>query len=466
MSNSGAPPPKPRVALHPTQRTLTLQVAPTVDGGHNTIRSAIMPFACFRADDVRFGFDSSIIMPEIVDELTDLADLIKTHTKAGERPPISLFGHADATGSDEYNKALSGRRVKALYGLLVRDIEIWESLFTRPVGGDSWKAAGAVDIMLTQLRFENSDREKRRFQSENGLTVDGVIGPDSRRVLYKKYMDAICPIVLERTDFLGRGADGGGKADFQGCAEFNPLIVMSTEEAATLAKPANQARRDLENAKNRRVLAFLFRPGTRVDLGRWPCPRADEPKDGCIKRFWSDGEKRRTPADAHREFKDTQDTFACRFYHRLSERSPCEGVLQRVAFRYGIPVGDGRWTDDAVFALVQENGVDALVVPVKEGTIVDEYRFFTFNQAKPGIRYRGEMRDDDNADRLFDLVELFRVQDPGDDLGQLPPPPPDPDAPSPADGTGGGGGGPASPLESAVADNALETPVDRRTALA
>jgi hypothetical protein len=65
----------------------------------------------------------------------------------------------------------------------------------------------------------------------------------------------------------------------------------------------------------------------KVSGGFWPCPRATEGTAGCRKRFWSDGERRRSPSDARREFADTQDTFACRFYHRMTTGSPCEKSL-------------------------------------------------------------------------------------------------------------------------------------------
>ncbi len=83
------------------------------------------------------------------------------------------------------------------------------------------------------------------------------------------------------------------------------------------------------NAPNRRVMVLLFRPGSRVIPNKWPCPRADEGTLGCRKRFWSDGEKRRGLhlPDEDRKFEKTKDTFACGFYQRLSDGSPCERIL-------------------------------------------------------------------------------------------------------------------------------------------
>ncbi len=419
--------PSPNVALHEgAQRTLHMRVAPSVGDEHNTMRAAILPFACWRVDDVRFEFDSSLVLPDVADELADLARLIEENKKNGRRPPASVFGHADPAGKDAYNKTLSGRRAKAIYGLLARDTGLWEKLYSEPHGGDSWSDRGAVPTMLAHLDYGSDQAEIRRFQEDQGLKVDGKAGPKTRQAIYRAYMDALCPIVLEKSDFIGRGEDPGGKADYQGCGEFNPTMVFSREESEELNRPANHPRRDLENAPNRRVLVFLFRPGTRVDTSRWPCPRADESGAGCRKRFWSNGEERRAPGDSRREFKDTQDTFGCRFYHRLSDRSPCEGVMKKVAFEYGLPfTSESPWSEQAEFRIASEDGSFERLFPAATGRVVGDYRFWVFREATAGVRYRGEIRDGDYVAELFGPVELYRLQDPGDELNNLPPPPPD-----------------------------------------
>jgi hypothetical protein len=64
-------------------------------------------------------------------------------------------------------------------------------------------------------------------------------------------------------------------------------------------------------------------------------PRATEGVAGCRKRFWSDGDTRRSKRlpDKDRNFDDTKDTFACRFYQRLLTNSPCESPLTLVKIR-------------------------------------------------------------------------------------------------------------------------------------
>jgi outer membrane protein OmpA-like peptidoglycan-associated protein len=122
----------------------SLRVAPATDQQHNTLRPRLVPLACWKVEDVRFEFDSSFPRPEIGQELPALGALIDQHTVDGVKPPVSLFGHADPVGDEEYNKKLSGRRAKAMYALLCRDVDKWEELYTQPLGGDNWQTLRAA----------------------------------------------------------------------------------------------------------------------------------------------------------------------------------------------------------------------------------------------------------------------------------------------------------------------------------
>lgn len=322
---------------HGRAASLPILVAPSTQGEQNVIRPNIIPLGCFKIEDVRFDFDSSFIRPDLKDELVELKRLIDDHTDktSGKKPPATIFGHADPVGQDEYNKTLSGRRAEATYAVLIRDADRWEKLFSNPAGGDKW-GTGQIQTMLTALGHDpgpvtgqNNDKTKaaiKDFQSKNGLAADGVAGPNTRKKLFQKYMDFLAgDLKLDMsTDFLAKGADKDGKGDFQGCGEFNPLMVFSKAEVEAFKKSGDTATRNKENAVNRRVMVLLFRPGLSVEPAKWPCPRAKEGGAGCRARFFSDGDSRRENKSARREFKDTKDTFACRFYHLQVTRSPCE----------------------------------------------------------------------------------------------------------------------------------------------
>lgn len=339
-------------------------VGPATDKEFNTIKSAIVPIACWRVDDMRFEFDSSFVTPAIASELTHLTRLRKRLPGA----LLSVFAHADPVGDDAYNKALSGRRAMAIYALLTRRVDMWEELFKNPVGNDNWgdaslaTMAGALALPqppkppLTPEEkasefFADEDRagaacpifavDRANKAAEPVVAVaTAATAPTdpadrastakkdsvARKELFRAYMDRLCgpDLLVGKEEFLGRGVDAGGKADFQGCSEFNPVLLFSAKEKQELGAPSKKEVRDEENSPNRRVLVFLFRKGTRINPQLWPCPRAKEGTAACHKRFWSDAEKRRSNQAERREYAKTTDTFACRFYDRLAHVSPCE----------------------------------------------------------------------------------------------------------------------------------------------
>ncbi|CAG1002735.1 Outer membrane porin F [Phycisphaerales bacterium] len=338
-----------------------LPVAPTHEQEHNTIRPGIIPVGCWKADDVNFDFDSSFVRPGVANQTPRFKTLLDQNPGAA----VSLFGHADPVGNDDYNKALSGRRAKAMYAMLIREPKMWEELF----GAGDLKMAH-VQVMLRHLGFDPGRTDGttdqghkdavKLFQENNDLANDGVAGPDTRKKIYLVYMDAVCvddagkPFKVAKADFLGAGKDSGGKADFQGCGEFNPLLLFSKSENAALESKADKTDRNLANAPNRRVLILLFKPGTKVDPARWPCPRAAEGTAGCKKRFWSDADTRKQLTDQHREHQKTKDTFQCRFYQRLTDSSPCERATAFIVARLYDHNGD--FIGGSPFTLTLANG--------------------------------------------------------------------------------------------------------------
>ncbi len=238
-------------------------------------------------------------------------------------PPLSIFGHADPVGSDDYNKALSGRRATAIYAILINNTQP-----EKAVG--LWRQIG---------RSENWGTNQQQMMQDATALPAATSGGE----LLKAYLQHLSPpeLKISPKDFLTQGSDAGGKGDYQGCSEFNPLLIFSQKEQTQFQKGQqdhDQAvidDRNTANEPNRRVLVLLFRAGTKVDAAKWPCPRAAEGVGGCHKRFWSDGEKRRSArlSDTDRKFEDTQDTFACRFYQRITSKSPCEGLFVPIALR-------------------------------------------------------------------------------------------------------------------------------------
>ena len=442
------------VAAHAEDAPAPAVVAPASTAEFNLLGEALRSVACWCIDDVRFEFDSSFIQPEIQIEVAALLRLFQTHPPPSVARrltpaqasgyPLSVFGHADPTGDDDYNKRLSGRRAQALYALLTRDVALWEQLFQQPVGHDRWDQAILLTMAQTLeqpplapvpppetpgdddaaapggglLPFADDDTQGERpdcpiFALQRSaaeepqaigetdaaaeIAADQAAAPAAsatpgaaadraaraqhdtaeRKRLFLDYMDRLCGpgCRLEKSDFLGAGEDAGGRADYQGCGEFNPLMLFSRAEQAGYSDPARFEDRNEQNAANRRVLVYLFRRGTRVDAKLWPCPRAVDGPSACRRRFWSDGDKRRANGAERREYFKTRDTFACRFYDRLARHSRCETSPTPVRVRLydedgafiahapyrlalkGQPPFDGRASAKGIFSIRRTAGV-------------------------------------------------------------------------------------------------------------
>jgi hypothetical protein len=329
--------------------------SPTVSTHRNALALDLTPMACLNIGDVLFEFDSSVVREPAGALLSRLPGLRRQRANAaGDLPLVSVFGHADPAGDEEYNKTLSGRRASAVYGLLIHDPSIWNRLYANPFGGDDW----------------SKKMDLKAISSRLGLPPNS-----SRTTIFAAYMQALCPEALKRTDFLGRGADPGGKADYQGCGEFNPLLILSAEDSETLPKEL----RDLWNLVNRRVVIFLFRPEVRVSTKEWPCPRATEATTECRKRFFRNAQERLTPGPERRyHFGSLDETFACRFYDRIAGASPCERFLRTYKIRlfdpYAVPlphapftISDGKriisdFTNDEAYATVRDLKVPAEIL--------------------------------------------------------------------------------------------------------
>ena len=330
------------------------RVGPATADQSNLLRIPLIPRACWKLEESNFEFDSSFVLPlGLTLDTGRLKGLLDAHPKS----VLSVFGHADPVGQDEYNKTLSGRRALAVYGLLTRRTDIWEELYRRhdAAGRDKW-GLRSIQIMLNQAlpvgraaalggnidgTMDEPTRQKlREFQSGQGLAPTPFGPPPEHAVdsatfkaLAAVYMDKVCtdddgkPFKVEKTDFLARGEDKDLKGDVQGCSEFNPLLIFSRAKQRQFDEPARHKARNEANKPNRRVMVLLFRPGSRVDPNRWPCPRAKEDTSGCRRRFFSEFATRLTNGPEDREFEKTRDTFACRFYDRLVTGSPCEIIV-------------------------------------------------------------------------------------------------------------------------------------------
>jgi hypothetical protein len=406
------------VASHPPQVDLPVLVAPVPDEqkdkNFNTVRPPLVAIGCFKLPKTGFAFDVSFIAPESEGGFTKFAAFMQALQKQDDQtpqrfPPVSIFGHADPTGTDEYNKKLAGRRALSVYGVLIRDVDLWDELFLDSInGGDRW-GIKAIQTMLSVSLKRGPDGEPVDPPEDPFYTgpIDGAKTADTkkqtkqavldyeasrnlpqgfppstgvRKKMYAEYMDVICHDASlgknaagksigkrfklnAQTDFLAHNADGKKlKGDVQGCGDFNPTFRLSQgkEDLAKNDKVLAEVRNSLY-VVDRRVIAYIFRHGTRIDPKHWPCPRAREGPTDCTKRFWSDGDKRRKPGPDDRTFgenmvilelddannltvhpvEETGNLMACRFYHAFAIHSPCETKLKEWVIRFKITSFNG-----------------------------------------------------------------------------------------------------------------------------
>jgi OOP family OmpA-OmpF porin len=64
---------------------------------------------------VNFAFDSSVVTEQFFGDLAELAEFLKRF----DQVDVTIEGHTDSVGSEEYNQALSERRARAVADMLV-----------------------------------------------------------------------------------------------------------------------------------------------------------------------------------------------------------------------------------------------------------------------------------------------------------------------------------------------------------
>ena len=149
--------------------------------------------------------------------------------------------------------------------MLVRDVDFWERLFTNPEGGDNWGFARSRRCCQgVQEPIAIDGRSEMRRAQPFGLSISARHW--RRRCRRPEHAQGLVPRLYGRVvrtesrwdkkeDFLARNEDGpGGKGDFQGCSEFNALLLFSQDEASAFESAADKTERNQENAPNRRVM--------------------------------------------------------------------------------------------------------------------------------------------------------------------------------------------------------------------
>lgn len=86
----------------------------------------------FKSDTAYFDFDSSVVKSSEKSKVAAVADYLKAHPADG----VSVEGHCDERGTEEYNRSLGERRALALREELVSDGVSPSNVLTQTLGKD------------------------------------------------------------------------------------------------------------------------------------------------------------------------------------------------------------------------------------------------------------------------------------------------------------------------------------------
>lgn len=196
---------------------------------------------------------------------------------------MAIFGHADATGSDDHNITLSLSRAQVAHALLIKNPDEWlRRIDGSPLTIETPWGTSEIQFMLKQLGYyqgpvngvsdPSTKAASRKFLQKKALPDNGSghLNRAARRVLIVDYMDDLVPTALQAADFH---RDGAGLPALFAAGEAFPLIPS-----------------DPNNAQNRRI-TFVLRvtPPVPIDTTQrgaaapypaWIAPEPDAPAQG------------------------------------------------------------------------------------------------------------------------------------------------------------------------------------------
>lgn len=228
-------------------------------------------------------FDSmrTFLLPGALKSVRRLKQIYDDHPGA----EVLVVGHADRSGDDRYNLKLSRERADAIAAFLKDDVAVWLAWYHykndpafNEVTPKHWDAREDKYMLsaltgkdgkpylppigpgqATATKDSGFTAAVKRFQTDEGLDVDGDPGDQTRTRLIERYM---------ATDETTLPA--GTKLLTHGCGEFHPAVATAD---------------GVSEQENRRVEVFLFEDGIQ------PLPQTPCPKPGCPEHAqWTQGE--------------------------------------------------------------------------------------------------------------------------------------------------------------------------------
>lgn len=177
----------------------------------------------FRLVGMFFDTSKCFLLPVAIPGIRRIAQLYGEHPGA----ELLVVGHTDTSGKIEYNQTLSLERAEALIAYLTDDVDAWDAHFAADEEEKRW-GTREIQFMLRKLPGQDipfylgeahgkpdpsTDKAIRAFQQANGLKVDGIAGPITRKAVIRGYMS-----------LDGTTLPDGIKATAHGCGENFPAV--------------------------------------------------------------------------------------------------------------------------------------------------------------------------------------------------------------------------------------------------
>jgi outer membrane protein OmpA-like peptidoglycan-associated protein len=157
-----------------------------------------------------FDLDKCFLLPTAMRGIRKVRSVYDGHKKAA----LLVVGHTDTSGDSDDNDTLSLERSRAVIAYLSNDVDSWLQFYGTGVADEKRWAAREDRLMLSALPEGDTPYFQpggslaaavRHFQSDAGLTVDGVPGPITRRALVTAYMDLDGTTVPPGTALVAHG---------------------------------------------------------------------------------------------------------------------------------------------------------------------------------------------------------------------------------------------------------------------
>lgn len=189
-----------------------------------------------------FDTNKAFVLPDALGLLKEVTALYGEHPGA----VMLIVGHTDTTGEPDLNDALSLARARAVAAYLQDDVDAWLAFYDDGVSASArWGApedALLLERALWGLGQPAAADPVRVYQEARGLSVDGDLGPNTRRALIEDYM------ALD-----GSTLPASITPQVHGCGESYPLA----DDAETLDVDPPDG---VEDPTDRRVEVFFFDP--------------------------------------------------------------------------------------------------------------------------------------------------------------------------------------------------------------